>query len=164
MKLESLRDLFVEQLQDLYSAEKQIIEALPKMAEKVQSTELRMAINEHLNQTRDQLHRLDRIFDQIPNVKRDKEKCKGIEGIIDEGEKVMKDAKDADTRDAGIIASAQRVEHYEISAYGTARTYARLLGHTDWEALLRTTEEEEKETDRRLNTIAERVNIEARAA
>ncbi len=164
MKIENLSDLFVDQLQDLYSAEEQIIETLPKMAEKATSPGLRSALNEHLQQTRGQVRRLDQIFDALPNSARKKRKCKGAEGIIDEGKELLKDAKDADTRDAAIIASAQRVEHYEISAYGTARTYAQLLGRPEWARLLAETEDEEKEADRKLNALAEKINIEARAA
>jgi ferritin-like metal-binding protein YciE len=164
MKIENLRELFIDELQDLYSAEQQIIEALPKMAEKASSGELRNAFDTHLKQSEQQLQRLDRIFDQIPNVDRDDKTCDGIKGIIKEGEKLMKDAKDADTRDAGMIAGAQRVEHYEISAYGTVRTYATLLGQQQWAQLLQQTLDEEKETDRLLNHIAERINVEAKAA
>jgi ferritin-like metal-binding protein YciE len=164
MKLESLRDLFVEQLQDLYSAEKQIIEALPKMAEKAHSPQLRSAFNEHLEQTRGQVRRLDTIFDQISKADRDGQKCKGMKGIIDESESLTKNAKDPETRDAGMIAAAQRVEHYEISGYGSARRYAQLLGRNEWARLLQQTLDEEKETDRKLNSIAENINVEAKVA
>jgi ferritin-like metal-binding protein YciE len=164
VKIENLRQLFIDELQDLYSAEDQIIEALPKMAEKASSGELRNAFNTHLEQSKQHQQRLDRIFDQIPNVDRDDKTCEGIKGIIKEGEKLIKDAKDADTRDAGMIAGAQRVEHYEISAYGTVRTYATLLGQQQWAQLLQQTLDEEKETDRLLNHIAERINVEAKAA
>lgn len=164
MKLESLQDLFVEQLQDLYSAEDQIIDALPKMAEKSSSSQLRNAFTEHLEQTRGQVRRLDVIFDQLKSVDREGQKCKGMDGLIDEAEDIIKHANDPDTRDAGMIAAAQRIEHYEISAYGTARTYAQLLGRNEWASLLQQTLDEEKETDRKLNLLAERINIEARAA
>lgn len=164
MKIQNLNDLFVEELQDLYSAEKQILEALPKMAEKTSSTDLRQGFELHLQQTREQKRRLDQIFDAIPDVDRDDVTCKGIKGIIDEGEKLMKDAKDAEVRDASMIASAQRVEHYEIAGYGTARTYANLLGRQEWARILQTTLDEEKETDKKLTRLAERINVEARAA
>ncbi len=164
MKIQSLNDLFVEELQDLYSAEKQILEALPKMAEKCASADLRQAFNLHLQQSREQKRRLDQIFDAIPKVDRDDVTCKGVKGIIDEGEKLMKDAKDAEVRDASMIASAQRVEHYEIAGYGTARTYANLLGRTDWARILQATLDEEKETDKKLTMLAEKINVEARAA
>ncbi|MGH9523776.1 MAG: ferritin-like domain-containing protein [Terriglobales bacterium] len=164
MKLETLHHLFIDELQDLYSVETQLIEALPKMAEKAQSPELKRAFETHLQQTRRQKERLDQIFDQIQGVDRDDKTCKGMKGIIDENEKMIKDAKDADVRDAGMIAGAQRVEHYEISGYGTARTYAQLLNRPEVARLLQETLDEEKETDRLLNGIAERINIEAKAA
>lgn len=164
MKLETMQQLFVDELQDLYSVEDQLIEALPKMAEKAQSPELRQAFETHLQQTQQHQQRLDRIFDQMPNVDRDDKTCKGIKGIISENESLIKDAKDPDVRDAGMIAGAQRVEHYEISAYGTARTYAQLLGRAEWARLLQETLDEEKETDQLLNQIASRINVEARAA
>jgi ferritin-like metal-binding protein YciE len=164
VKIENLRQLFIDELQDLYSAENQIIEALPKMAEKASSSELRQAFNTHLEQSRVHLQRLDRVFDNFKDVDRDDKTCEGIKGIIKEGEKLIKDAKDPDTRDAGMIAGAQRVEHYEISGYGTVRTYASLLGHRDVAQILQQTLDEEKETDRLLNQIAERINVEAKAA
>ena len=164
MKLETMQHLFIDELQDLYSAETQIIDALPKMIEKTNSVELRQAFDTHLQQTQRQKQRLERIFDQLPDVDRDDKTCKGIKGIIDENEKLIKDAKDADVRDAGMIAGAQRVEHYEISAYGTARTYAQLLGRAEWARLLQETLDEEKQTDQLLNGIASRINVEARAA
>jgi len=164
VKIENLRELFVDELQDLYSAEDQIIEALPKMAEKASSGELRNAFNTHLQQSREHKARLDRIFDQIPDVDRDDKTCEGIKGIIKEGEKLIKAAKDPDTRDAGMIAGAQRVEHYEISGYGTVRTYAQLLNQPQWAQLLQQTLDEEKQTDKLLNQLAERINVEAKAA
>jgi ferritin-like metal-binding protein YciE len=164
MKIESLNDLFVEELQDLYSAEKQILEALPKMVEKASSRELKQGFELHLQQTREQKRRLDQIFDTIPDIDRDDVTCKGIKGILDEGEKLMKDAKEPDVRDAGMIASAQRVEHYEMAGYGTARTYAQLLNRPEWARILQATLDEEKETDRKLSMLAERINVEARAA
>lgn len=164
MKLETMEQLFIDELQDLYSVETQLIEALPKMAEKANSPQLRQAFQTHLQQTQGQKQRLDRMFDQLPKIDREDKTCKGIEGIIEENEKLIKDAKDADVRDAGMIAGAQRVEHYEISAYGTARTYAQLLGRAEWARLLQETLDEEKETDRLLSGIAERINVEAKAA
>lgn len=164
MKLETLHQLFVDELQDLYSVESQLIEALPKMAEKAQSPELKRAFETHLQQTQRHQERLDQIFDQLKGVDRDDKTCKGMKGIIDENESLIKNAKDADVRDAGMIAGAQRVEHYEISAYGTTRTYANLLGRADFARILQETLDEEKETDRLLSGIAERINIEAKAA
>ncbi len=164
MKIQTLEHLLIDELQDLYSAETQIIDALPKMADKASSPELRQAFETHLQQTRNQKDRLDRIFDQVPDVDRDDKTCKGVKGIIDENDKLMKDAKDPDVRDAGMIAGAQRVEHYEIASYGTARTYSQLLNRVEWARLLQQTLDEEKETDQLLNGLAERINIEAKAA
>jgi ferritin-like metal-binding protein YciE len=164
MKLESLNSLLTEQLQDLYSAEQQIIEALPKMIDKANSSQLKAGLSEHLQQTKGQVSRLDRIFDQIPDVDREGQKCKGMEGIIKEGEEIVKAKGDPEVRDAGIISAAQRVEHYEIASYGSARTYAQLLGQDQWAQLLQQTLDEEKQTDQKLNQLAERVNIEAKAA
>jgi ferritin-like metal-binding protein YciE len=164
MKLESLRELFVHELQDLYSAENQIIKALPKMADEASSRELKAALEEHLQETKGQLRRLDQIFDQIEDVDRDDETCKGIQGIIKEGEDMLDEDADADVLDAGIIAAAQRVEHYEIAGYGTVRTYANLLGRQEWAELLQETLDEEKAADQKLNALAERINIQAQAA
>ncbi len=164
MKLESLRELFVQELQDLYSAENMIIKALPKMMEKSSSPNLKKALDEHLQQTRGQVRRLDQIFDQLPKVDREDRKCKGMEGVIKEGEDFLKEGAEPEVRDAAIISAAQRVEHYEMAGYGTVRTYARLLGHADWAQLLQQTLEEEKEADRVLNGLSERINLEARAA
>lgn len=164
MKLESLRELFVQELEDLYSAENMIVKALPKMMEKTSSPELRRALDEHLQQTRGHVRRLDQIFDQLPKVDREDHKCKGMEGVIKEGEDLIKKDAEPEVRDAGIISSAQRVEHYEMAGYGTVRTYARLLGHNDWAQLLQQTLDEEKDADRILNSLSERINLEAKAA
>jgi ferritin-like metal-binding protein YciE len=164
MKLQSLQQLFILEIQDLYSAEEQILKALPKMAEKANSPELQSAFSQHLQQTRGQMARLDRIFDQISDVKRDGKKCKGIEGILKEGEDVLKADSEPEVRDAGLIGAAQHVEHYEIAGYGCARTYAQLLGKTDWARLLQETLDEEKQTDQKLNALAEEINVEAKVA
>jgi len=164
MKIESLEQLFVNELQDLYDAENRILKALPKMAEQAQSAELKSAFQEHERQTQQQVRRLDQIFDQLRDVDRKGKTCKGIQGILDEGEKLMKDAKDPDVRDAAMIAAAQRVEHYEMAAYGTVRTYATLLGQRDWAQLLQQTLDEEKITDQKLTALSEDINVEARAA
>lgn len=164
MKLQSLQQLFFEELQDLYSAEQQIQKAMPKMIEKSSSSQLRSALTEHLEETRVQQDRLDQIFDKFPDVKRDGKKCKGMEGIIKDGEEILKADAEPEVRDAGIISAAQRVEHYEIAGYGTARTYAGLLGHIDFAQMLQVTLDEEKEADRKLNGLAERINVEAKAA
>lgn len=164
MKLESLRSLLLEQLQDLYSAEEQITKALPKMIEHTYDAGLKSALSEHLDITREQIRRLDRIFDDIREGDRNGSKCKGMEGLIKEGDEIVKAKGDPETRDAGIIASAQRVEHYEIAGYGCARTYASLLGRRDWAQQLQQTLDEEKQADQKLNQLAERINVEAKAA
>jgi len=164
MKLESLRSLLIEQLQDLYSAEEQIVNALPKMIDKTSDPQLKSALKEHLEITRGQVRRLDRIFNDLSDIDRKGEKCKGMEGLIKEGEDILKAKGDNETRDAGIIAAAQRVEHYEIAGYGCARTYAGLLGRRDWADLLEQTLSEEKEADIKLSELAERINVEAKAA
>lgn len=165
MKLETLHELFIEELQDLYSAENQILEALPKMIEKAHSPDLRHGFQSHLEQTRGHVRRLDQIFDQLgKSVDRNDKTCKGMKGIIKDGEEVVKARGDAEVRDAGMIAGAQRVEHYEIAGYGTARTYADQLGRRDWAQLLEQTLQEEKDTDVKLSELSNRINIEARAA
>jgi ferritin-like metal-binding protein YciE len=164
VKLESLRDLFHEELQDLYSAEKMLVKALPKMADKATSPELKNGFNQHLEQTKNHVARLDQIFDRIPDVDREDKKCKAMEGIIKENEDFLKEDAEPDVRDAGMISGAQRVEHYEIAAYGTVVTYAKLLGQQPWAQLLQQTLDEEKQTDAKLNSLAERINVEAKAA
>jgi len=161
VRLESLRSLLIEQLKDLYSAEDQIIHALPEMIGKITDAQLKSALREHLDVTRAQVSRLDRIFDDL-SMERKREKCKGMEGLIKESKDILK--TDADARDAGIIAVAQRVEHYEIARYGCARNYASLLGRSDWAELLEQTLNEEKEADLKLNRLAERINVEAEPA
>ncbi len=161
MKLESLHDLFVNELRDLYDAENRLVKALPKMAEASSSSELRSAIQEHLTQTQEHVRRLEQIFGFI-NEKPKSETCEGIKGIIAEGEDVTDDAEDPRVRDAAIIAAAQKVEHYEIASYGTVRTYARILGLEEAATVLQQTLNEEGEADKRLTGIAERqVNIQA---
>jgi ferritin-like metal-binding protein YciE len=153
-KLNSLEDLFVHELKDLYSAEQQILTALPKMAAATQHQELRRAFEEHERMTRDQVQRLDMIADDL-GVSIKGHKCKGMEGIIKEGEELISSRADADVLDAGLIGAAQRVEHYEIAGYGTARTFARRLGHDRAAELLQQTLDEEGSTDKRLTSIAE---------
>jgi ferritin-like metal-binding protein YciE len=161
MSLESLQDLYLEQLKDLHSAETQIIEALPKMIEQTKHAELREAFETHLDQTREQLRRLDQIG-QRAGQKLTGHTCKGMEGLLEEGEELLEERADSDVLDAALIAAAQRVEHYEMAGYGCARTYARLLGLEDDAKLLQTTLDEEGETDHLLTELAERViNIEA---
>lgn len=163
MKLETLQNLFLEQLRDLYDGEMQITKALPKMIEKAKHDNLKRALQEHLDVTREQIRRLDEIFRML-GKEASGETCKGMKGVIAEGEDLISDAKEPSVLDAGIIASAQRVEHYEIAGYGTVRNYARLLGRNDMAQLLEQTLQEEKDADKTLTQIAESVNIEAKAA
>lgn len=161
MKANSLQELYVQQLQDLYDAENQIIKALPKMIDAASSEELQNALTEHLEVTRQQARRLEEIF-QNSGQKPKAEKCKGMEGVIKEGSETLKQADDDDVRDAAIIASAQRVEHYEMAGYGTVRTWAELLGEDDAVELLQQTLDEEKEADQKLTQLAEQINVEAK--
>lgn len=155
MKVDSLRKLYIDELKDLYSAEKQILEALPTMAKKAANEELKQGFEQHLEQTRHQVERLDKIFqglDERPTGKT----CKGMQGLIKEGEEMIKEVSDPEVRDAGMISAAQRVEHYEMAGYGTVRTYAELLGEKEAARLLQQTLDEEGETDKKLTRIAER--------
>jgi ferritin-like metal-binding protein YciE len=158
--VESLEELLQDELKDIYDAEKQITKALPKMAKKASSDELRQAFEEHLQQTEQQIERLEQVFEQLEVPARGK-KCEGMRGLIEEGQTMMSEADDDATRDAVMIASAQKIEHYEIAAYGTARTWANLLGKNEVAGLLEETLDEEKETDQRLTSIAESINPEA---
>jgi ferritin-like metal-binding protein YciE len=164
MKLENLHSLFVEELQDLYSAEQQIIEALPDMIEEASSPDLKSALQNHLEETRGQVRRLDQIFSQIPKVDKEGKTCKGMKGILKDNEELIGTDAEPEVLDAGMIAGAQRVEHYEIAGYGTVRTYAELLGRKDWAQLLEQTLQEEKQADQKLNGLASRINVEAKAA
>jgi ferritin-like metal-binding protein YciE len=161
VKLESLRDLFVSELKDLYSAENQILKALPKMAKAASTPELRAAFEEHLEQTQGHVERLDQIFETLGSSPKGK-KCKAMEGLIEEGKEMLEADAEPSVRDAGLIAAAQRVEHYEMAGYGCVRTYARLL-HDDRSAtLLQETLDEEEETDKKLTELAEGlVNVQA---
>jgi ferritin-like metal-binding protein YciE len=152
--VKSMDDLFLEEIRDLYDAERQIIKALPKMAKATSSDELRAAFNEHLEQTRGHADRLERIFSEL-NEKPAGVKCEGMQGLIEEGEELIGLTEMGTVRDAGLISAAQRVEHYEMAGYGSARTFAQLLGHDDAAGLLEQTLDEEKETDERLTEIAE---------
>jgi ferritin-like metal-binding protein YciE len=165
MKLETLRELFITDLQDLYSAENMIIKALPKVIEKASAPDLKSALNAHLQETKAHVGRLDQIFDQLgDDVDRKDKKCKGMEGVLKENKELLGEDAEPEVLDAGIIAGAQKVEHYEIASYGTVRTYANLLGRQDWVQLLEVTLEEEKEADRKLSQLSNHINIEAKAA
>ena len=156
MKLNTLKDLYVEQLKDVYSAEQQITEALPKMIEATSHNELRQAFQEHLQQTKQQISRLEQVFQSL-GTNPTGHKCKGMEGLIKEAEEMLKENADSDVLDAALITNAQRVEHYEIAAYGTICTYAEMLGLNDHKNLLGQTLDEEKMTDERLTRLAEQV-------
>ena len=162
MEIDSLRKLYVEDLKDLYSAEKQILQALPRMAKKASNPQLKAGFEEHLRQTEEQVKRLDRIFEGLGKSPRGK-KCKGMEGLIEEGKEVMQEDMDEETRDAALIAAAQKVEHYEMAGYGTVRTYAQLLGETEAARLLQQTLDEEGATDKKLTALSEALNVEAMA-
>jgi len=158
---ESLQKLYLEQLRDLYSAEDQILEALPKMIRATKHAELKRGFQEHYQQTEQQVQRLRKIFEDLSESPEGHE-CEGMKGLIKEGESAMEDFRDSDVLDAALIAAAQRVEHYEIAGYGCARTYAHMLGLTDHAALLQRTLEEEGDTDHKLTDLAETVvNIDA---
>ncbi len=160
MKANSLQELYLGELRDLYDAEHQIIKALPKMISKTSSEGLKSALEEHLEITRKQAERLEEIFENM-GERAKAQKCHGMEGVIKEGNEKLKEAEDEDVRDAAIIASAQKVEHYEMAGYGTVRTWASLLGEQEAADLLQQTLEEEKEADQKLTTLAESINLEA---
>lgn len=162
MKMNSLEELFIDNLKDLYDAEHQIIKALPKMVDAASSSDLKNGFQQHLNVTKEQVKRLEQIFTEM-NQKPSGKKCLGMEGLIKEGQEVMTELKsDPDALDAGMIAAAQKIEHYEISGYGTARTYASTLGHQRAASLLEKTLQEESQTDEKLTRLAEsHINVEA---
>jgi ferritin-like metal-binding protein YciE len=163
MQLENLQQLFVKELRDLYDAETQITDALPKLIDAAHNTELKQALQEHLSITRQQISRLDRIF-QMLGQKPSGETCKGMKGLLKEGDDIVSAGGDPSTIDAGIIGAAQKVEHYEMAGYGTVRTYARLLGKQEMASLLQQTLDEEADANNKLTEIADTVNVEARAA
>jgi ferritin-like metal-binding protein YciE len=154
------RELYVDELKDLYSAENQLVKALPKMAKAASSDELRQGFEEHLEQTRGHVQRLEKIFQALGENPRGK-KCKGMEGLVDEGAEVMGEDFEGSLMDAALIGAAQRVEHYEIAAYGTACAFAKELGQTEQAALLTETLEEEEQTDEKLTELAQQINAQA---
>jgi ferritin-like metal-binding protein YciE len=182
MKLDNLRDLYVEQLQDLYSAEEQLTSALPKMVDAAAHPELKTAFQKHLDETKQHCDRLQQVMADLAGTPSGTEgsmmqsiykalgrspsgqKCEAMAGLIREGEQMVKADADQDVRDAGLIAAAQRVEHYEIAGYGTVCTYAKLLGRTNDKDILGRTLDEEKATDEKLTDLATRVvNLDAAA-
>jgi len=160
MEANRLKHLYVEELKDLYSAESQMVKALPKMAKAATADELRAGFEEHLEQTRGHVARLEAIFKALGESPKGK-KCKGMEGLIKEGAEMIGEDLVPEELDAGLISVAQRVEHYEIAGYGCVSSYAKLLGEGVAESLLRQTLEEEKETDERLTDLASSINLEA---
>jgi ferritin-like metal-binding protein YciE len=161
MELESLRELYIDELKDLYNAEKQLVKALPKMAKNATSPRLRDAFTNHLAETEGQIERLERIFEGLGESPRGK-KCVGMEGLIEEANELLEEDAQEDVLDAGLISKAQHVEHYEIAGYGTVRTYALTLGETEHAALLQQTLQEEEKADRLLTQLAESsINIDA---
>lgn len=161
--IDSLESLLQDELKDIYDAEKQITRALPKMIKKASSDDLRAAFEQHLQQTEQQIARLEEAFEHLEIPARGK-KCVGMQNLIKEGQDMMAEAEDDDTRDALMIAAAQKIEHYEIAAYGTLRVWATLLGHDEAASLFEETLEEEKETDLNLTSIAESFVNQAAAA
>ena len=159
MKENALKELYIEELRDIYSAENQLVKALPKMAKAATSEDLRAGFEEHLEQTKGHVQRLEKIFaglDEKPSGK----KCKGMEGLVEEGKEMIEE-EEGEVLDAGLISAAQRVEHYEIAAYGCVRTYANLLRENAAVELLEKTLSEEKETDKKLTQLAQKINVEA---
>lgn len=162
--MKTLEELFVETIKDIYYAEKKILKALPKMAKKATSPDLAAAFEAHIEETEGQVERLEQIFDLLGKAKRGKT-CPAIDGIIEEGEEIMKEAEDDTVRDAGMLAAAQAVEHYEISRYGTLKAWAEKLGMDEAASLLDATLQEEKATDEKLTALADsEINIEADGA
>jgi ferritin-like metal-binding protein YciE len=157
---EGLKELYIDELKDLYSAESQLVKALPKMAKAASSDELRQGFEEHLEQTRGHVERLEKIFKTLGESPKGKT-CKAMQGLIEEGAEVIGEDFEGSLMDAALIGAAQRVEHYEIAAYGTVRAFAKELGESDQAELLSETLDEEKETDEKLTELAEQINKEA---
>ncbi|RYD78112.1 MAG: ferritin-like domain-containing protein [Verrucomicrobiaceae bacterium] len=163
MELKTLQDLYIHELKDLYSAEKQLVRALPKMAKAATNEKLAAGFTAHLEQTKEQVTRLEKILQSHGQSTRGP-KCKGMEGLIKEGEEMIEEEADDEVRDAGLISAAQRVEHYEIAGYGCARTYAEILGDKEGAKLLQQTLDEEGDTDKKLTKLAlSTINVAAAA-
>lgn len=161
MKLDTLKKLYVNELRDLYNAENQLVKALPKMTKGASSDELKQALEDHLRETEGHVERLDQIFKGLDENPKGKT-CKAMKGLVEEGSEILEHDGDPSVLDAGIIAAAQKVEHYEIASYGTARTFANLLGEKEAAKLLQETLDEEGEANEKLNELAEStVNAEA---
>jgi ferritin-like metal-binding protein YciE len=164
MSMDSLKDLYIDELKDLYNAENQLLKALPKMARKASAPELKRAFQDHLVQTEGHVNRLEKIFKGLGEKPTGKT-CKAMKGLVEEGKEIIEEDGDAAVLDAALIGAAQKVEHYEIAGYGVARTFASLLGEEDAMQTLQRTLNEEGETDKKLTSIAESaINIEASEA
>jgi ferritin-like metal-binding protein YciE len=161
-KMKNLQDLFVDTIKDLYDAEKQITKAMPKMIKQAHSNDLKQGFQQHLEQTEKQIERLEQVFKDLEMPARGKH-CAGMEGLIKEGQEIMEENIEPEVLDAALIAAAQKIEHYEISGYGTARAYAQALGHSNIARLLDQTANEEGQTDKKLTAMAEsHINVKAR--
>jgi ferritin-like metal-binding protein YciE len=163
MSVETMQELLIDELKDLYSAEKQIVRALPKLAKAASSPELQQALLNHLEETKVQVSRLEKIS-EIVGKKLTGKTCVGMKGVLEEGSEVLEDTDKGIVRDAALISASQRVEHYEMAGYGSAREFAKLLGHSDVAALLDETLAEEKNADKKLSVISKQVNAEAKRA
>jgi len=162
-KVKNLEELFVDTLKDIYDAEQQIVKAMPKMIEQAQANELKQGFKDHLEVTNQQIVRLNKIFEELKMPAKGK-RCKGMEGILKEGDEAMQETLERGVKDAALIAAAQKVEHYEIASYGTARTYAQMLGHQNIAKMLDQTAKEEGKADKQLTTLAEsHINARAKA-
>jgi ferritin-like metal-binding protein YciE len=160
---DGLRDLYIDELKDLYNAENQLVKALPKMAKAASAQELKRGFEKHLEQTRGHVQRLEKIFESLDESPKGK-KCAGMEGLVKEGSEVIEEDFEGALMDAALIGAAQRVEHYEIAAYGTAAEFAKILGESEHVALLEETLQEEKETDEKLTELAKEINPQANEA
>jgi ferritin-like metal-binding protein YciE len=162
MKMELMEDLYLHELRDLYDAEKQLLKTLPKMAQAIRSSDLRQGFENHAKETEEQIHRLEKVFKRIGESPSGP-KCEGMAGLLAEGEKLLKEDAEPELLEAGLIAAAQKIEHYEIAGYGCVCTYAKLLGFNEDKELLGQTLQEEKSQDGKLTLLAESINLEAAA-
>lgn len=160
MAIESLDDLLLHEMQDIYDAEHQLTEALPEMEKAASSSDLKKAFKSHLEQTKNHIQRLEEAFEMI-DKKAKREKCVAMQGLVKEGSKMIEEDAEPAVKDAGLIAAAQRVEHYEMAGYGTLRTFAYLLGHQDVARIFQQTLDEEEMTDKQLTEIANKINVKA---
>jgi ferritin-like metal-binding protein YciE len=163
MEHNELKELYIDELRDLYDAENKLVKALPKLAKAASSDQLRSGFEEHLEQTQGHVARLEEIFDALGEKPTGK-KCAGMAGLVKEGEEIMDEDFSPEVMDAALISAAQRVEHYEIAAYGCVSSWAQLLGESEANALLEKTLEEEKETDHKLTELSEEINVEAKGS